>query len=79
MGIKVACAKKLLVYLARVKHSAVVHKTPFRLAGAPLTTQWLPSITFVKGEKNDEIYINKYATVYRSFATRVSQLKMWHF
>jgi len=43
--------KKLFVYLARVKHCTVVHKTPFRLAGAPLTTQWLPSITFVKGEK----------------------------
>jgi hypothetical protein len=79
MEIKVICTEKLLIYLAHVNHCAVVHKTPFRLAGAPLKTQWLPSITFVKEEKNDEIYINKYATVCRSFVTRVSQLKIWHF
>jgi hypothetical protein len=49
--------------LSPVNPCAVVHKATFRLVGAPLTTQWLPSITFVKGEKNDEISINKYCTV----------------
>jgi len=39
MEINVVCTEKLLV-----------HKTPFPLAGAPLTTPWLPSITFVKDE-----------------------------
>ena len=37
--------------LSPVNPCAVVHKATFRLVGAPLTTQWLPSITFVKGEK----------------------------
>ena len=60
MEIKVVCTEKLLVYLAHVNHCAVAHKTPFRLAGAPLTAQWLPSITFVKGEKMTKfMLINK--------------------
>ena len=51
MDINVVCTEKLHFRLAHANHCAVVHKTPFRLASAPLTTQWLPSMTFVKGGK----------------------------
>jgi len=38
------------------------------------------SVNYVcQRRKNDEIYFNKYATENRSFATRVTQLKIWYF